>query len=175
DAAAIALCREIVPALRAMTPRAVTATIAGGGAGPELRQAAKAAAVDLPGYVADLASVYRDAHVAVVSVRAGGGTRIKAIEAFAWRRPVVSTAFGVEGLGVRDGEHLLLADESEAMARQCLRLLAEPDLAGELVERAWRSFVSAWSTERLDAIVAALDAEPLPRATPAASARRDPR
>jgi glycosyltransferase involved in cell wall biosynthesis len=41
----------------------------------------------------------------------GGGTRFKIIEAFAARLPVVSSATGVEGLGVTAGEHFLLAHE----------------------------------------------------------------
>src|SRR4029079_1444016 len=105
------------------------------------------------GYVADLASLYRDAQVVVVPIQAGGGTRIKEIEALARRRPVVSTPLGVEGLDVVDGVHVLLGDDADAIARQCWRVVSEPGLGSRLVERAWERFLSAYSTDRLAEIV----------------------
>ena len=47
------------------------------------------------------------ATVAVVPVRFGSGTRVKILESFAHRVPVVSTTLGAEGLDVEDGVHLL--------------------------------------------------------------------
>jgi hypothetical protein len=41
----------------------------------------------------------------IVPVRAGGGTRIKVLEAFAHQCPVVSTEFGVEGIAGHHEEH----------------------------------------------------------------------
>jgi glycosyltransferase involved in cell wall biosynthesis len=74
--------------------------------------------------------------VALNPVRAGGGTRIKAIEAFAHRRPLVSTSVGAEGLDVEHGQHLLIADAPDDFAAACLRLMREPGLAAALAERA---------------------------------------
>lgn len=162
EAAAILLCREIVPALRRRSGRAATATIVGGGASAELERTAAAAGCSLTGYVADVAPHYRDAQLVVMPIQAGGGTRIKAIEAFAYRRPVVSTALGVEGLDVVDGTHILLGEDADAIARQCWRVMSEPALATRLVERAWDLFVNAYSADRLAAIVAAVGSEPAP-------------
>jgi glycosyltransferase involved in cell wall biosynthesis len=157
DDAAIAICREVLPALRRLVGREATATIVGGGASGELERAAAEAGCTLTGCVAHLAPHYRDAHLAVLPIRAGGGTRIKAIEAFAYRRPVVSTALGVEGLDVEDGVHVLLGEDADEFAGQCLRVLSEPAFAAGLVARAWNLFVNDYSTDRLAAIVAALD------------------
>ena len=44
-------------------------------------------------------------------VRFGSGTRVKILEAFAHRIPVVSTSLGAEGLGAEDGVHLLVGDD----------------------------------------------------------------
>lgn len=51
--------------------------------------------------------------VMVVPLTSGGGSRFKILEAFAARVPVVSTAKGSEGLDVRDGVHLILAEERD--------------------------------------------------------------
>jgi glycosyltransferase involved in cell wall biosynthesis len=68
----------------------------------------------------------------VVPIRIGGGTRLKIYEAMAMEKPVISTAIGAEGLPVRDGEHLLIADGAEAFAEAVTRVLSDVDLASSL-------------------------------------------
>jgi len=55
----------------------------------------------------------------------GGGTRLKIYEAMAMECPVVSTTIGAEGLPLRDGEHILLADDAESLAAACARVLVD--------------------------------------------------
>ena len=76
------------------------------------------------------------ASVAVVPVRYGGGTRLKILESFAHRVPVVSTSLGAEGLEVQDGVHLLLADGPEDFAAATVRLLRDAALRVRLTEAA---------------------------------------
>ena len=80
------------------------------------------------------------ADMAVIPIRFGSGTRIKIIEAFAHRVPVVSTTIGAEGLDALDGVHLLLADEPEAFADACHRLATEPDPTGPVDRRGGTAF-----------------------------------
>lgn len=136
DDAVRRLAAGIVPALRRQSTRHIPVRVVGGGASAALRDEAAAGGVELAGYVPDLAPVYRDAGAVVVPLIAGGGTRIKVLEAFAFGRPVVSTTFGVEGLDVRDEEHALLADDADGFASQCLRLADDPNLRAALVQRA---------------------------------------
>jgi glycosyltransferase involved in cell wall biosynthesis len=79
---------------------------------------------------------YRQATVSVVPLRAGGGTRIKILEAFALGRPVVSTSLGSEGLDVINGKHLLIADDPHAFAKSCIDLLRTPRLCQDLIVNA---------------------------------------
>ena len=76
------------------------------------------------GEVASMEGELARASVAVVPVRYGGGTRVKILESFAHRVPVVSTSLGAEGLDVEDGVHLLIADDPEQFAAAVVRLLA---------------------------------------------------
>lgn len=85
-------------------------------------------AIHVTGRVPEIVPYYRDTHVALVPLRAGGGTRLKILEAMALSRPVVSTTIGCEGLNVRDGEHLLVADDAESFADAIIALLTDPDL-----------------------------------------------
>ena len=78
----------------------------------------------------------------VVPLRSGSGTRIKIFEAMAMGKAVVSTTMGAEGLPVRHGENIILADEPADFARQVVGLLRDPErrerlgrTARELVEQ----------------------------------------
>lgn len=75
------------------------------------------------GFVDDIRPHVAAADVAVIPLRVGGGTRIKAFEAIAMYRPVVSTAIGIEGLDLVPGSHFLQADAAEPFARAVLSLL----------------------------------------------------
>ena len=88
------------------------------------------------GRVPDLAPYYARARAAVVPLRAGGGTRIKILEAVAYGVPVVSTTIGAEGLDFADGRHLLLADTPEAFAEACMRTLDDGQAASRRAQAA---------------------------------------
>ncbi len=79
--------------------------------------------VTLTGFVDDIRPHVAAADVYVIPLFVGSGTRIKAFEAMAMNRPVVSTALGVEGLDVTDGQHFLRADDAPGFARAILALL----------------------------------------------------
>lgn len=60
--------------------------------------------VEAIGAVDSLAEHYAASHAVYLPIRQGGGTRIKILEAWAFGRPVLSTALGAEGLG-QAGRH----------------------------------------------------------------------
>ena len=53
------------------------------------------------------------------------------------RTPVVATTKAMEGLEVRDGEHVLMADTPREFAEAVLQLLRDPARAREMADRAW--------------------------------------
>jgi glycosyltransferase involved in cell wall biosynthesis len=68
------------------------------------------------------------ADVALNPVQTGSGTNLKVIEYLAAGVPVVSTAFGIRGLDVGNGRHLLVAEPHE-MVGAIEAVLADPDAA----------------------------------------------
>jgi glycosyltransferase involved in cell wall biosynthesis len=92
----------------------------------------RAAGVEAPGWVPDMLPYLHRASVMPVALREGAGTRLKVIEAFAAGVAVVSTAKGVEGLDVRDGEHVVLAESDADLAAGVLRLWADDRLRARL-------------------------------------------
>jgi polysaccharide biosynthesis protein PslH len=79
---------------------------------------------------------FYQADLLVVPLRQGAGTRIKVLEAMAAGLPVVATSKGSEGIALENGRELLIADTPVAFAAAVLKLLADPELAGMLAQRA---------------------------------------
>lgn len=92
--------------------------------------------VIVTGYVDDIRSFYQSSDISVVPLRAGGGSRLKILEAMALGRPVVSTSIGCEGLEVIAGQHLLVADDPEDFAKKTVQLLTDEALYDHLVREA---------------------------------------
>lgn len=92
--------------------------------------------IEVTGMVEDIRPYIANAIALVVPLRSGGGTRLKILQAMAMGRPVVSTTLGAEGLEVRDGEHILIADDPDRFVEQILILARSRDLAGRVGEAA---------------------------------------
>ncbi|MEL7044220.1 MAG: glycosyltransferase family 4 protein, partial [Pseudomonadota bacterium] len=128
--------QEIFPLLeRGALPGPLRCVIAGPGASKDHLALARAE-VSFLGRVESLTPLYQQADLAIVPIRFGGGTRIKIIEAFSFGVPVVATTLGAEGLGVRDEQELLLADDPERFAEACRRLLTDKAFAAKLTREA---------------------------------------
>lgn len=88
--------------------------------------------INATGYVDDPAPFLKQAGVMVVPLRAGGGMRVKILNAMAQALPIVTTTLGCEGIAVESGKHALVADQPEAFARATLALLGDRARSDEL-------------------------------------------
>ena len=145
--------REVWPLLRERRPELVWRLV---GKNPEAVRAFTGgdSRIEVMGEVEDAVRELAKSKVAVVPLLAGSGTRLKILEAWAAGTPVVSTTIGAEGLPVRDGQHLLLANGSSELAGAVERLLACSDLREKLAvagrallekeftwEKAWQQLI----------------------------------
>lgn len=92
--------------------------------------------IEVVGPVDDLREAYHGHRVMVAPIRAGSGTRLKILEAFAAGIPVVSTTLAAEGIGAEHERHLLIADNAVAFADDVVRVLEDDDLAASLADAA---------------------------------------
>jgi glycosyltransferase involved in cell wall biosynthesis len=88
--------------------------------------------INVTGYVPDPTPYLQQAGVMVVPLRAGGGMRVKILNALAQGMPIVSTTLGCEGIDVHNGQHLLIADTPDEFARATLWMLRDPQMADAL-------------------------------------------
>ncbi len=128
------LMDRVAPSLWARWPRVEIRLV--GHPAPGVQRWNRPPAVTVVGRVPDMEPELARADMAVVPLRVGSGTRIKILESFAHRIPVVSTTLGAEGLEVEDGVHLLVADDPDDFAAACGRLLTDVGLRTRLVDAA---------------------------------------
>ena len=136
--AAMWFATRIWPRLRSALPFPSCFVIAGNGAPREVMQLGRRPGIALVGPFENPGRLYRRAALAVVPIRAGGGTRIKLLESATHGVPIVATRIGAEGTGFRSGQELLLADNEQDFASSCARLLNDTKLASRLVAGARR-------------------------------------
>lgn len=104
----------------------VRLSIAGYGSASALRDVLSDSRCTIHESPDDLIPLYARAALVVAPVRRGGGTRIKILEALARGRAVLATPFAAEGLGLRRGVDIELAETPAEMAALAIALLADP-------------------------------------------------
>jgi len=144
-------CERVLPLLQEMAGTPVILQVVGADPLRSVARLARNPAVTIHANVPSVAPFYHETDLCIVPLRAGSGTRIKILEAFSFHRPVVSTRLGAEGLALIDGEHLLLADEPEAIARACLTLLKDRERRDRVVAAAWQWVLENHSIANVEA------------------------
>ncbi len=154
-------CSEVWPHVLARVPEG-RFRIVGRDPHPRVRELVSAS-VEVTGTVPSVVEHFREATVLVVPLRIGGGTRLKIYEGMALGKATVSTRLGAEGLDVRHGHDILLADDPRLFAKYVATLLRD-----ETTRRAYESAATAtaqkydWSvvTEHLIAAMRRVIADP---------------
>ena len=124
---------EVFPLIRKEIPEATLTII---GKNPPQDFLAVAArhpeVINVTGYVEELTPYLQKSALMAVPVRAGGGMRVRILEAFAYGMPAVTTTVGLEGIDAVPGRDVLVADSAPEFARSVTRLLRDPALQHEV-------------------------------------------
>ncbi len=149
--AAVLLAKEIWPRCRALLPGAQLVIV---GRNPPLHvQALAVHDVLVEGSVPSVRPYLDHAFATAIPLRAGSGTRIKILEAWAAGVPVIASRIAAEGLPYTDGRDLILAEEPGEFARALVRLWRDRQLADDLA-REGRSTVEPFTPEKIAETVA---------------------
>jgi glycosyltransferase involved in cell wall biosynthesis len=130
--AALWFGQKVLPRIQAEEPN-VCFQIVGANPHPRLDILRTNPAVDITGSVPDSRPYISNAHVYVIPMRVGGGTRFKALEAMACQQAIISTSLGVEGIPVQHQREVILADTPDDFAVAVLHLLKNWRSGGDLV------------------------------------------
>jgi polysaccharide biosynthesis protein PslH len=128
------LVDDVLPLVRR---RDATVTLVGSNPRRSLVRAATRSPlpVEVAGYVPSTAPYFERSRIFVVPLRYGGGTRLKILEALARGVPVLTTSVGCEGLRLRHGQELVVADDPGDFAAWIDRLLDDDELCDALAAR----------------------------------------
>ena len=118
---------EVLPSIQGKVPD-VQFSIVGGNPSARVQRLAEREGVVVTGRVPEIKPYFAEATVFVVPLRIGSGTRLKILEALAMGKAIVSTSVGAEGLDLKDGEEIFIADAPTAFADAVTRLLTDASL-----------------------------------------------
>jgi polysaccharide biosynthesis protein PslH len=135
--AATFLIECVFPRLAASFPDCQLLFVGGMPTPRMLEAAQKEPRIIVTGIVPDMRPYLAAASAMAVPLSEGGGTRFKILEAFAARVPVVSTTKGAEGLAVRNGTHLLIAETADEFIDALQQLWTDDCLTERLVNEGW--------------------------------------
>jgi glycosyltransferase involved in cell wall biosynthesis len=139
---------EVWPTIATAEPD-TTLTIVGGHPPPDVLAYGQVRGVTVRGYVADLDPLVDRAAVSIAPLRYGGGVKGKVVEALASGVPVVTTPAGAQGLPVRHGSDLVVADDAMGFAQGVLSLLRDPARA-ERIGAAGQQAAAFCSPDRVE-------------------------
>ncbi|MBV9848276.1 MAG: glycosyltransferase [Armatimonadetes bacterium] len=123
---------SVYPQIRAAVPD-VKLNIVGADPVDKIRRLAREdKSVSVSGYVQDVRPTAADCAAFIVPLRSGSGMRVKILNAMAMALPVVSTTVGVEGIAATHRKDILVADTPDEFARECIRLLRDPERGTEI-------------------------------------------
>ncbi|MEA9580253.1 glycosyltransferase [Xanthomonas nasturtii] len=109
--------------------------------------------VRLHGHVPDLVPFMDSARIAVAPLRFGAGVKGKINLSMAHGQPVVGTTCAVEGMHLRDGDDVCVADEADAFARAIVRLYQDAALWQKLADNGLRNVAEHFSLDAARATV----------------------
>ena len=127
------LCRQVLPLVDPAILRSHPLYIVGHAMDANVRRLGEGLeGVQMVGWVPTLTPYLHRARISVIPLLHGAGTKGKMLQALMSRTPTVTTSIGAEGLDLRSGEHVLIADDAESFARSIERLLVDAVLWAHL-------------------------------------------
>ena len=115
------------------------------------------------GYVPDVAPLFGSCRVFVSPLRYGGGMKGKIGQAISYGLPVVTTAIGAEGMGLRHNHEALIADQPEDFINAVCQAYTDRELWQRLADNGYRhigeSFAPQVVEEKIQAALERLGKE----------------
>ncbi|HZY10793.1 MAG TPA: glycosyltransferase family 4 protein, partial [Bacteroidota bacterium] len=144
--AMIHFSKDILPLIRKKYPD-VKLYIVGGEIPREIQQLSFDNNVVVTGWVDDLRPYYEKATIFIAPIRLGAGMRGKILEAWAMKKPIVSSSVAAEGYHCENGREIFIADEPTMFADAVIQLLGDERLREKIAENGYLRARSeyAWS------------------------------
>lgn len=130
------LTQEVYPLILS-TIKNISLTVVGAGWESYAEHLSHIPSIHFTGFVKDIRPFADSSTVLIAPIRIGGGTRLKILEAMAMGIPVVSTGVGCEGITVRDGHDILIAETPTDLTSRVYEVFSDADLRNRLTKNAY--------------------------------------
>jgi glycosyltransferase involved in cell wall biosynthesis len=120
------LTNEIFPLIKQELPKVCLYVL--GNNPPRRVLKLKSNDIKVIGYVKDLSPYFENCRIFVSPLRYGSGFKVKILTSMSYGLPVVTTTIGAEGMGLTEGENVLIADTSQEFARKVIGLYNDKTL-----------------------------------------------
>jgi O-antigen biosynthesis protein len=124
--AVIWLCHEIMPIIWQSFPN-LKLTLLGSNPPPEVLDLGSDR-VTVPGYIPDVEEYFLNHRLFVAPLRYGAGMKGKIGQSLSYGLPTITTSIGAEGMGLSDGENVLIANSADEIAQSVINLYQNIDL-----------------------------------------------
>ena len=151
---------EVLPKIRQRLPQ-VRFHCIGSDPPAQVRALATEGGVEVHGHVADISPYMDGARVAVAPLRFGAGVKGKINLSMAHGQPVVATTCAVEGMHLRDGVDVAVADDPDAFADAVVALYGDRERWERLAHAGLDNVARHFSAEAADATVRRVFLTPL--------------
>jgi GT2 family glycosyltransferase len=143
--------KEILPLIRASLP-GVRLLVAGSHLPPRIERLASDDVLVL-GRIPDVKTLLDACRVSIAPLRYGAGIKGKVTESMASGVPVVATPVAAEGMGLVDGEHVLVGSSPGEFARRVIEVYRNPDLWNRLSQNGRQHMRRHFSHESVRSVV----------------------
>jgi polysaccharide biosynthesis protein PslH len=141
---------RVLPLVRRHFPK-VRFTVIGANPSPQLQH--QYPEIKFTGYVPQIYDYIAQATVAVAPMQSGSGIQNKILEAMAVGIPVVTTAYGMGGLGAKHNQDLLIANTAKDFAASVIALLQDQQLRQRIAVSAQQYIATHHSWEASVAVL----------------------
>jgi len=163
--ATVFLCGEIFPAIKAQIPYATLKIVGNSPNEAVLKLASED--VKVLGFVPDIRTCYECSDISVAPLTWGGGLKVKIAEAMSYGLPVVATSVGIDGLGLRPGEDVVLGNTPTEFVEGVTKLHQDPICYEKIRTNGWKFIEASYSVQavkrRIDAVFDKLEQCPVKR------------
>ena len=87
------------------------------------------------GEIDNVEAFYNKVDIVIVPLLSGSGMRIKVIEAMAYKKPIISTSIGAEGINYRNNENIIIQDEENGFLNAITDLIKDRDKADKIAQK----------------------------------------
>ena len=123
--------QEVWPLVHAQAPEMKVRIV--GSKMPDTLRALAGPGIEILGFVQDIDPLLAQSRISIAPLRYGAGVKGKVNQAMSHGLPVVATPAAVEGMDLKHGEQVLVADTPATYAQEIIRLYTDPVLWQHLV------------------------------------------